>query len=45
MAGSGVTEAQVVPWFFYGGDPTSLDVQLQAVSRFAATVMAELRND
>jgi probable F420-dependent oxidoreductase len=41
----GVTEAQVVPWFFYGGDPTALDVQLEAVSRFADTVIAELRKD
>jgi probable F420-dependent oxidoreductase len=45
MAAMGVTEAQVVPWFFYGGDPTSLDVQLAGVSRFAETVIAELREE
>ena len=45
MAALGVTEAQVVPWFFYGGDPTSLEVQLDGVARFADTVIAELRED
>ena len=45
MAALGVTDAQVVPWFFYGGDPASLDVQLAGVARFAETVIAELREE
>lgn len=38
----GVTEAQVVPWYFYGGDPTDLDVQVDSLARFADTVVAKL---
>ena len=38
----GVTECQVVPWYYYGGDPTSLDVQLESLPRFAETVAAKL---
>ena len=38
----GVTECQVVPWYFYGGDPNALDVQLDSLPRFAETVVAEL---
>ena len=45
MGAMGVTEAQVVPWFLYGGDPTSLDVQLAGVNRFAETVIAALREE
>ena len=40
----GVTECQVVPWFFYGGDPTGLDVQLESLSRFADTVITEMED-
>ncbi len=36
----GVTEAQVVPWYFYGGDPDALDTQVDAVRRFADEVIA-----
>jgi probable F420-dependent oxidoreductase len=36
----GVTECQVVPWFFYGGDPTDLSVQVDSLARFADTVIA-----
>lgn len=39
----GVTECQVVPWFFYGGDPTDLSVQVDSLARFADTVIASLR--
>lgn len=39
---AGVTECQVVPWFFYGGDPSALDVQIESLSRFADTVMTEM---
>jgi probable F420-dependent oxidoreductase len=42
MAELGVTEAQTVPWYFYGGDPADLAVQLDSLSRFADTVMADL---
>lgn len=38
----GVTECQVVPWFFYGGDPTALDTQLDSLARFADTVIAHM---
>ncbi len=38
----GVTECQVVPWFFYGGDPNDLEVQLNSLARFAETVITEL---
>jgi probable F420-dependent oxidoreductase len=36
----GVTEAQVVPWYFYGGDPGSLDTQQDSLRRFADEVIA-----
>jgi probable F420-dependent oxidoreductase len=39
---AGVTECQVLPWYFYGGDPNALDVQLDSLPRFAETVVAEL---
>jgi probable F420-dependent oxidoreductase len=42
LADLGVTECQVVPWFYYGGDPNSLDVQLESLSRFADSVGAKL---
>jgi hypothetical protein len=38
----GVTDAQVVPWFFYGGDPTDLAVQVDSLARFADTVIAKM---
>jgi probable F420-dependent oxidoreductase len=38
----GVTEAQVVPWYFYGGDPTALDTQVDSLARFADTVISNL---
>ncbi len=31
----GVTHLQVVPWYLYGGDPSRLDVKLEAVRRYA----------
>jgi hypothetical protein len=36
----GVTEAQVVPWYFYGGDPESLETQQDSLRRFADEVIA-----
>jgi probable F420-dependent oxidoreductase len=36
----GVTEAQVVPWYFYGGDPGALDTQQDALRRFADEIIA-----
>ena len=39
---AGVTECQVVPWFFYGGDPTVLDVQVDSLARFADTVITKM---
>lgn len=40
LADAGVTELQAVPWFFYGGDPNALSVQLDSLSRFADEVIA-----
>ena len=40
----GVTECQVVPWFFYGGDPTALDTQVESMTRFADTVITEMED-
>lgn len=42
LAELGVTEAQVVPWYFYGGDPDDLTVRLESLERFATEVVAEL---
>ncbi len=42
MAELGVTEAQAVPWYFYGGDPADLSVQIDSLAQFADTVMAEV---
>ena len=39
LASLGVHEAQVLPWYFYGGDPEDLDVRLRALERFAADVI------
>ena len=39
----GVTECQVVPWYFYGGDPNDLGVQVDSLARFADEVVAALR--
>lgn len=42
LAELGVTDCQVLPWFFYGGDPTTLDAQLDSLARFADTVLVAL---
>ena len=36
---AGVTELQAVPWYFYGGDPDDLQVQVDSL-RFADEVIA-----
>lgn len=43
LGAAGVTECQVVPWYFYGGDPNDLGVQLDSLRRFADEVLGELR--
>ncbi len=40
---AGVTECQVVPWYFYGGDPNDLGVQVDSLARFADEVTGALR--
>jgi probable F420-dependent oxidoreductase len=40
----GVTECQVVPWFFYGGDPMALETQLDSLPRFADTVLSQMEH-
>jgi probable F420-dependent oxidoreductase len=35
----GVTECQVVPWYFYGGDVEDLGVQVDSLARFADEVL------
>lgn len=42
LADKGVTELQAVPWYFYGGDPESLDVRLASLGRFADDVISRL---
>jgi probable F420-dependent oxidoreductase len=44
LEAAGVTECQVVPWFFYGGDPTALDVQVESLARFSDTVIREMED-
>lgn len=43
LEAAGVTECQVVPWYFYGGDPDDLGVQLDSLRRFADEVLSPLR--
>jgi probable F420-dependent oxidoreductase len=38
----GVTHAQVVPWYFYGGDPEDLEVRRESLFKFADEVMAKV---
>lgn len=38
----GVTDIQVLPWYFYGGDPHDLQVRIDALERFQTEVMNEL---
>ena len=38
----GVTHAQCVPWFFYGGDPNDTEVKRDAMLRFADEVMTKV---
>src|SRR3954452_4040077 len=41
LADAGVTELQAVPWYFYGGDPNDLSVQIDSLSRFADEVITQ----
>ena len=41
LADAGVTELQAVPWYFYGGDPNDLQVQIDSLSRFADEVITQ----
>lgn len=38
----GVTHAQVVPWFMYGGDPEALQTKRDALARFADEIMGRM---
>ncbi len=40
LADAGVTELQAVPWYFSGGDPNDLQVQIDSLPRFADEVIA-----
>jgi probable F420-dependent oxidoreductase len=42
LADAGVTECQVVPWFFYGGDPSALETQVASLARFSDTVITQM---
>lgn len=44
LADLGVTDCQVVPWFFYDGDPGELSVQVDSLARFAETVVSRLED-
>ncbi len=35
-----MTDIQAVPWYFYGGDPESVDTRRDAMFRFAEEVIA-----
>jgi probable F420-dependent oxidoreductase len=39
LADLGVTEIQVLPWYFYGGDPDSIDDRRDGLARFADEVI------
>jgi probable F420-dependent oxidoreductase len=41
LADAGVTELQAVPWYFYGGDPNELQVQIDSLARFADEVITQ----
>lgn len=41
LATMGVTEIQVVPWYFYGGDPEALDVRRAGLERFAEEIIGQ----
>lgn len=38
----GVTECQVVPWFFFGGDPMALDTQVESLAKFHDAVLSKM---
>jgi probable F420-dependent oxidoreductase len=38
----GVTECQVVPWYYYGGDPDDLGTQVDSLARFADEVLTRI---
>ncbi len=38
LADAGVTEIQAVPWYFFGGDPNDLGVQVDSLAKFADTI-------
>lgn len=38
----GVTDIQVLPWYFYGGDVHDLQVRLDALERFSEQVVAKI---
>ncbi|MDX2381313.1 MAG: TIGR03619 family F420-dependent LLM class oxidoreductase [Acidimicrobiia bacterium] len=40
----GVTDLQVLPWYFYGGDVHDLQVRIDALERFADEVVAPFDN-
>ncbi len=39
----GVTDIMVCPWYFYGGDTQSLDVQSESLERFSSETMSSFR--
>ncbi|MBK5287003.1 MAG: TIGR03619 family F420-dependent LLM class oxidoreductase [Acidimicrobiia bacterium] len=41
LADAGVTELQTVPWYFFGGDPNDLGVQLDSLTKFADTIITK----
>lgn len=41
LADAGVTEIQAVPWYFFGGDPTDLSVQIDSLAKFADTIITK----
>ncbi len=45
LADLGVTDIQVVPWYFYGGDPDALETKRDSLLRFADEVLPHFQED
>ncbi len=41
LADLGVTHVQAVPWYFYGGNPDSLDVRRNSLEKYAQEIIAK----
>jgi hypothetical protein len=44
LAALGVTDAIVMPWLYFQGDPMDLQFRVESVQRFATEIMPKFRN-